>query len=288
MSDSGTVEVLLRRDRAIVIAAVVAMFAIAALYTVFGVGMKMSALEMTVMASKGPMDMMSGGMGQMMQPAAWTKAYAGLVFLMWWVMMIAMMVPSAAPTILLYSALTRRSAHSSVVPRLALVFLTGYLVIWAGFSLTATGLQWALELNGLVSASMMTLTSTTLGAAVLLTAGIYQLSPLKEVCLDHCRSPMQFLVDRHRPGQGGAFRMGLEHGLYCLGCCWFLMALLFFGGIMNLYWIAGLAILVAAEKLTPVGGWFARASGIALVLAGLWVVVQGFWNQDFTERVGSI
>lgn len=250
------------------------MFLITALYTVIGVGMKMSALEMTAMALDGPMEMAARALGHLMKPAAWSPTYTILVFFMWWVMMVAMMVPSAAPTILLYAALTRKTSQNTAVPRLALVFLSGYLVVWAVFSLAAAVLQRALELNGVVSATMMMLTSTILGAVVLTAAGIYQLSPFKEVCLEHCRSPMQFLMARHRSGTFGAFRMGVEHGLYCLGCCWFLMVLLFFGGIMNLYWIAGLAILVAVEKLTPIGGQFAKITGIVLVSSGFWTMLR--------------
>lgn len=183
------------------------MFLIAAFYMVFGIGMNMSALEMTNMAFGGPMEMTTGAMGHVMQPATWSLSYAVLVFLMWWVMMVAMMVPSAAPTILLYAALTRKTAQSAAVPQLALAFLSGYFMAWAVFSLVAAMLQWALELNGMVSATMMTLTSTVLGGLVLMAAGFYQLSSLKEVCLDHCRSPMQFLMERHRPGAISAVRI---------------------------------------------------------------------------------
>ena len=188
--------------------------------------------------------------------------------------MVAMMLPSAAPTILLYSTLQQKIADAASAAPLGTVFLSGYLVVWAVFSLTATGLQWSLELRGLVSPARMALTSGLIGGCVLLAAALYQLSPLKRVCLEHCRSPMRFLVERRRPGFAGAFQMGLEHGAFCVGCCWFLMALLFVGGIMNLYWIAGLAILVALEKLAPIGGQIAKASSIVLGIAGLWMLWQ--------------
>ena len=192
-------------------------------------------------------------------------------------MMIAMMVPSAAPTVLLYAALTRKSAPANGAPRLPFVFLSGYLAVWAGFSLLATAAQWLLELHGYVSPMMMVLVSNTLAGVVLLVAGLYQFTPLKDACLNHCRSPLAFLIGSHRPGAGGAFRMGLEHGAFCLGCCWFLIALLFVGGIMNLYWIAGLAIYVAVEKLAPSGRTFSRIAGAAMAAAGLWLLAQSYY-----------
>ena len=155
-------------------------------------------------------------------------------------MMAAMMLPSAAPILLLFARINRKekSAGRPFIP--TGIFAAGYLVAWGGFSALATGLQWALERLGLLS-PMMATTSYWLGGAILLAAGVWQLTPIKGICLRHCRSPMGFLVQSWRPGRGGAFRMGLEHGSFCLGCCWFLMGLLFFGGIMNLFWIIGLA-----------------------------------------------
>jgi predicted metal-binding membrane protein len=271
MTDQPAIERVLRHDRMVVLSALGLVVAIASLYTIFGFGMNMSALEMTAVSASGY------GMGrQMLMPATWSPSYAVLVFLMWWVMMIAMMVPSAAPTVLLHAALTRKTAKTAHAPRLATVFLAGYLVAWAGFSVLATALQWALELHGYLSPTMMALVGNSLAGAVLLLAGVYQLTPLKNVCLDHCRSPFQFLLTRHRAGLGGVFRMGLEHGSYCLGCCWFLMALLFVGGIMNLYWIAGLALFVAVEKLAPMGGLFGRIAGGGMIAAGLWVLVRNY------------
>ncbi|MAI45167.1 MAG: DUF2182 domain-containing protein [Hyphomicrobiaceae bacterium TMED74] len=270
MSDEGLTERLLQQDRFIMLAAIAVIFSIACVYTIFGVGMKMSALQMTMMAGDPPMKMAAS----IAMPANWTAEYAVLVFLMWWIMMIAMMLPSASPTVLLYTALLRRREQESAPAFVATIFLAGYLVVWAGFSAVAVSLQWLLELRGLVSPEMMTLTSSILAGVVLLVAGIYQFSSIKDVCLDHCRSPMQFLVTRRRPGNIGAFLMGLEHGAFCLGCCWFLMALLFVGGIMNLYWIAGLAILVALEKFAPMGGRIARIAGAVLIICGLWLLSQ--------------
>ena len=251
MHQTGMIEAALKRDRLILLAALVLLTLIAALYTVLGAGMGVPAPAMA------------------MQPAHWTPAYFGLVFLMWWVMMVAMMTPSASPMILLYAAVKRKSEPRRELVLLTALFLAGYLLVWGAFSLIAAGLQWALELRGLVSASMMTLTSAALGGAILLAAGLYQFTPLKRACLHHCRSPVEYLGRNHRPGRAGALRLGLGHGAYCLGCCWFLMALLFFGGIMNLYWILGLALFVLGEKVLPRGDLIGRGVGAGLVLWGV-------------------
>ncbi len=283
--ETSRVEQLLARDRLIISSAMVAIFVIAAIYTVLGVGMPMSALEMTLaegMASP-QSNMASGtgmaeqGMAMMMMPAAWSGRSAVLVFLMWWVMMIAMMLPSVASVVLLYTALIRRGGNAANVPRLAGVFLAGYLSAWAFFSLLATGAQWFLELRGIVSPMGMALTSNLLGASVLIAAGAYQLTPWKQSCLQHCQSPLKYLTEHRRPGLRGALRMGIEHGAFCLGCCWFLMALLFVGGIMNLYWIIGLTVFVLLEKLLMARHWltFSKAVGAGLCLAGIGLVLSG-------------
>jgi predicted metal-binding membrane protein len=206
----------------------------------------------------------------------WTSQYWLIMAVMWWVMMIAMMVPSATPVILLYARVFRHNqrgedAGAALAP--TSVFLLGYLLAWLFFSVGATGLQWALEKLGLVHGMMMWSNSRLLSALFLLAAGAYQLSPLKYVCLNHCRSPVAWLTAHWRAGRGGALRMGLSHGLYCVGCCWFLMLLLFVGGIMNLVWIAGLAIFVLLEKQLPRGIWVARVSGGLMMLAAVWLLL---------------
>jgi predicted metal-binding membrane protein len=261
MNAPGLAESLLRRDRIIVFGLIGVLFMLAGLYTVYGVGMRMTALDMTAMR----------GMRDMPGPSApgnWSLAYALLVFLMWWVMMTAMMLPSVSPTVLLYAALLRRGSKAVRVPAISTAFLTGYLAAWAGFSAIAAGLQWALEALGIVSATMMTLIQTVPGALVLIAAGVFQFTPLKQACLRHCRSPVEFITQRRRAGTSGALAMGIEHGVYCLGCCWFLMALLFVGGIMNLYWIVGLAAFVAIEKLVPHGHLLSKIAGTGLILWG--------------------
>jgi predicted metal-binding membrane protein len=198
-------------------------------------------------------------------PMPWSPFYAALVFVMWWIMMIAMMVPSAAPTILLFAAIRRKQGLADHPSAQAWIFCGGYLVMWAWFSLLAVLVQWALEHAGLLS---MASASAVLGGVVLLAAGLYQLTPLKHACLRYCQSPVLFLSLYWQPGAEGALRMGLRHGAYCLGCCWFLMALLFVGGVMNLAWIAGIALYVAAEKLLPIGRALSRLAGVALCAAG--------------------
>ena len=147
------------------------------------------------------------------------------------------------------------------------LFASAYLIVWAGFSIVAVALQWVLEATALLS-PMLTSASAMLGAGLLIAAGTYQLTPLKQACLKHCRSPLQFVLTRWRSGSGGAFSMGVEHGAYCVGCCWFLMGLLFFGGVMNLFWIGGIAVFVLLEKTIPVGHWLGHAVGIALIAWG--------------------
>jgi predicted metal-binding membrane protein len=143
----------------------------------------------------------------------------------------------------------------------------GYLATWAAFSLVATLAQWALERKGLLAPSLVS-TSVWLSAGILVAAGIYQLTPLKRACLRHCRSPLAFISTHWRQGARGALRMGVVHGVFCVGCCWFLMALLFFGGVMNLYWIAGLALFVLFEKTVPAGHWLEYATGVILLVWG--------------------
>jgi predicted metal-binding membrane protein len=157
-------------------------------------------------------------------------------------------------------------------------FVAGYLTAWGGFSLLAAGVQWGLEQFDLLG-PMMTATNYWLGGVILLAAGLWQLSPLKRVCLRHCRSPLSFLAQQWQPGRLGAFRMGVAHGAYCLGCCWFLMGLLFFGGIMNLYWIAGLAVFVLLEKTIPLGHWLGRIAGIGFAAWGALLLVTAAGGQ---------
>jgi predicted metal-binding membrane protein len=265
-TDATILEAVLRRDRLVVAAALIAVITAAWIWIVLGAGTGMSTVAMTQMARIPDMDMM-------MERAVWTPGYAGLIFAMWWAMMVAMMLPGAAPTLLLFARVNRsqKAPGRPYVP--TGIFAAGYLTAWGGFSLLAARLQWGLEQLDLLG-PMMTATNYWLGGAILLAAGAWQLTPIKGVCLRHCRSPLSFLVQQWRPGWLGAFRMGLEQGAYCLGCCWFLMGLLFFGGIMNLFWIAGLALFVLLEKTIPMGPWFGRIAGVCFAAWGVLLLVS--------------
>jgi predicted metal-binding membrane protein len=248
-------EAALRRERLVALIGVLMVVAGSWAWLLLGAGTGMTPTDMTRMAG---MD------GWLMEPAQWSIGYALLMFSMWWVMMIAMMVPSAAPMLLLFARVNGQSRSASSHASSTGLFAAGYLLVWGGFSAVAVALQWALETARLLS-PMLETSTVLLGAGILIAAGLWQLSPMKGVCLRHCRTPLGFLIGHWRPGYSGVFRMGLAHGAWCLGCCWALMTLLFFGGVMNLYWIIGLAVFVLLEKTIPHGQWVGRAVGIVLV-----------------------
>ena len=271
-------ESVLRRDRLVVVIALVAVIVLSWVYVLAGAGMGMSAFEMTRMTqpvgvidstqpSMQGMSMGGTAVGGTMITGAWTVGYAVVIFFMWWVMMFGMMLPSAAPLLLLFARMMRKEKNKGAPYVPTGVFALGYVIMWAAFSAIATGAQWGLEASGLLSGIMVG-TSAVLGAGLLIAAGVWQLTPWKNACLRHCRSPIGFLSAHWRPGRTGAFKMGLVHGAFCLGCCWFLMALLFYGGVMNLYWIIGLALYILIEKLLPAGARIGRLTGIALIAWG--------------------
>jgi predicted metal-binding membrane protein len=283
---ASPLESLLRRDRFVVIAALGAVIVACWAYILAGAGMGTSPLEMTDMTAapsgeiaapdgdmpgmtmgEGGSDAMSDMAVVTMAPMAWTPGYAVLMFLMWWIMMLAMMLPSAAPMILLFAMINRKQREKGAPYVPTGIFAAGYALVWGGFSVLAVAAQWGLERSGLLS-SMMASTSVMLGAGLLIAAGTYQLTPLKHACLRHCRSPIFFITHHWRPGELGALRMGVAHGAFCTGCCWFLMALLFYGGIMNLYWIVGLAGFVLLEKTIPAGHWLGGLAGALLIAWG--------------------
>ena len=202
---------------------------------------------------------------QLMMPlSAWSMANWLAVLTMWTVMMAAMMLPSAAPMVLCFAALNRRRSEGART----LLFVAAYLALWTAFSGAATATQWALQSIGWVSPMIVSM-SSMLSGALLLIAGVFQLSRFKHACLRACRSPLGFLMSDWRDGLWGAWHMGICHGLYCLGCCWALMALLFVGGVMNLLWIAALASLVAIEKLAPKGEVVAQLLGGVMIGVGV-------------------
>jgi predicted metal-binding membrane protein len=192
------------------------------------------------------------------------EAAFGFLATMWWIMMIAMMLPSAAPMILLFGAAAGQHARNATT----LSFAAAYLAIWGLFGLAAAGLQWWIE-SRIEPVMAQGLSSRWASAALLFGAGVYQLTPLKDACLRQCQSPLAFLMSRWRPGWRGAFVMGVQHGAYCVGCCWMLMALLFVGGVMNLWWVVGIALYVFLEKVVPAGPWLSRTLGAALILGAV-------------------
>jgi predicted metal-binding membrane protein len=185
----------------------------------------------------------------------------GALVLMWWLMMVAMMLPSATPAVLLYGRVREARGGDNAIAQ-SWVFLAGYLAVWLLFSILAAAAQ------RLLAGPSMALDNRFAEGAVLIAAGLYQLSPLKNACLARCRSPAQFLSRFWRPGWDGAVRLGVLHGADCVGCCWMLMALLFVGGVMNLLWIVALTLIVTIEKLLPRGEWFGRAAGVGLLAWG--------------------
>ena len=260
--DGSALEAVLKRDRALVLFGIAGATALAWVY-LFSMAAGMpgaSALESAALAPA--------------QLRAWSALDTALVFLMWAVMMVGMMLPSAAPMILLFAVFNRRQSERGrpFVP--TSVFALGHLIVWTAFSLGATFLQWALDQAAVLS-PMLVSTSPVLGGVLLIGAGVFQWTPLKSACLRHCRSPFQFVSTHWRAGSGGALRMGLSHGVYCLGCCWVLMGLLFFGGVMNLLWVALIASFVLLEKVAPGGQAIGRATGVLLALFGVLVMLRG-------------
>ena len=209
---------------------------------------------------------MSMPMGAM-QIQPWSAHYFLMMFLMWAIMMVGMMLPSVAPTVLIYAAIARKAATGNTPVAPTGAFISGYVVIWIAFSLFATTAQWALDQAALLS-PMMVSNSVGLGAVLIVTAGIYQWLPIKDKCLQQCRSPVDFITSHWQKGMTGAFRMGLSHGMFCLGCCWVLMSLLFVGGVMNLLWIAAITLFVLLEKILPLGDAGGRVMGLIMIATG--------------------
>ncbi len=207
----------------------------------------------------------------------WSAAYLGPAFAMWALMMVAMMLPSAAPMILLYARVAARAGAGARTASTSLFLLT-YLGIWTLFAAAAALAQAMLISSGRVDAMALAAGDGRVAGTLLLLAGLYHLSPLKRACLDQCRSPLAFIMRLSRPGIAGALRLGVAHGLYCLGCCWALMLLLFVGGVMNLAWIAGLSLLVLAEKYAPPALRLRRLLAAALIGAGaVLMLAPGYW-----------
>lgn len=253
---SRVAEALLRRHRLVTVAALTLIAGLAWAWIASGAGLGMTGR----------------GMAGDDMAMSWNAPRVALYLGMWWAMMVAMMIPAAAPVILLTARASRsnpaRAPHSGA-------FVAGYLLAWLGFSAVAVALHVGLDASGALSPMAMSLTNRWLAAGVVIAAGVYQLSPAKDLCLAHCRNPAEFIALHFRPGAAGALRMGLVHGAFCVGCCWMLMALLFVGGVMNLAWIALLTLLVAGEKLLPWGKWLARLGGVVFLGWGVILLLGG-------------
>jgi predicted metal-binding membrane protein len=260
-----SVEVLfgfIRYRRAVVAGMLILVIAAAWGYLLWGAGIEMAMRGDQMMA----------------MPPKWNLPYGGLILAMWIVMMMAMMLPSAAPTVLLVTVLAEdRLDNPSLVPAATMLFASGYLLVWCGFSLAATLLQWGLDQAALLSETMA-FTNAILASAILIAAGVYQWTSLKDACLRHCRSPTGFLVRHWRQGTLGAVRIGTRHGLFCMGCCWMLMSLSFVGGVMNLAWVGAIALFVLVEKVVAKGDWVSRLCGTLLIVWGGANLARFLWS----------
>jgi predicted metal-binding membrane protein len=266
-----SLEAVLRRDRAVVFAALVVITTLAWADIIWlADDMAMDGMDMTGFR------IIPAGQGLMMPASApWQPLEFVYVFAMWAVMMIGMMTPSVAPMILIYARVGRQASLSGQPFAASGWFASGYMIAWLGFSLAATSGQWVLERAALLT-PMMESASAMLGGIVLVVAGIYQCTPVKDACLSYCQAPLTFIM-RHggfRSDARGALTLGLRHGLYCIGCCWALMLLLFVGGVMNVLWIAALAVLVLLEKVLPFGRWISRIAGCVFIAGGAWLLLR--------------
>jgi len=254
---------LSHRDRIVILSTLIGVSVLAWAYVIY-LWVKMPAMD-------------AGVPGAMIKLHPWTSVDFVFMFLMWAIMMVGMMLPSAAPMTLLYAGMVRKAERQGTPMTPIAAFVSGYLAMWCLFSVGATLVQWSLHEAAMLSPMMMA-KSQVFGAALLIVAGVYQLTPWKTVCLDHCRSPAHFIAEHWRAGASGAFRLGFHHGAFCLGCCWVLMGLLFVGGVMNLFWIAAIAIFVFLEKVLPaefIGVQLRSVAGIGMILSGF--VMFALW-----------
>ncbi len=261
MTSPPALERLLRQDRLIVASSLLGVSLLAWLYlhrmATEMPGMSVALHELATMP---------------LQP--WSGAYFVMILLMWVVMMVGMMLPSAAPAILLFGRLVRQNPESAYPLLRSHLFALGYLLAWIAYAVLATALQWGLETAALQIPAIAA-AGPVLGGVVLILAGIYQWTPLKDACLSQCRGPLGFLTMHWRRSVSGALRMGIGHGLYCVGCCWVLMLLLFVGGVMNLLWIAAITAFVLLEKLLPQGAQVGRLSGVLMIVVGSLMLLRG-------------
>ncbi|WP_028035106.1 DUF2182 domain-containing protein [Chelativorans sp. J32] len=279
---TGTVlETVLRRDRIVVAGALAAVTALAWSYIFWLSGsmrMEGGSADADMSGMTMPDTMMGPGSVMMPEIHSWSGAEFAFVFAMWAVMMVGMMTPSAGPMILIYAGVGRQAALKGRPLAATGFFAGGYLLAWAAFSLFATMGQWGLE-KALLLTPAMASASHVLSGMILVVAGLYQWTPQKDACLANCQAPLIFIQRNggFRRDAFGSLRLGFKHGLYCIGCCWALMALLFVGGVMNILWIAAIAIFVLAEKILPSGRILTRVAGAALIAAGIWLVATPYF-----------
>ncbi len=257
MHHDTTLEAVFQRDRTIVISSIVGVVGLAWAYIIY-LALDMKNMDMGMEIS-------------MPQMQSWSAVDFVLMFIMWTVMMIAMMVPSAGPMILMFATINRKRREQQAPFVSTGVFLLGYLVSWTWYSALATLGQWGLHTAALLS-PMMVSTSAILGGTLLLTAGIFQFTSLKYACLTRCRSPLGYFLNEWQEGRRGAFLMGIRNGIYCVTCCWAIMILLFVVGVMNLLWVAIIAVFVLVEKVTSEGPWVSRISGLLFIIWGVWML----------------
>ncbi len=260
MELAKVLETGLKRDRILVIAGLAAISALAWVYVLHvasgNTGMDINSTEMSMPTTQ-----------------AWQSGDILLTFMMWAVMMVAMMTPSATPMILTFAKVTRQRQTGRTPIPATIVFLLGYLIVWISFSAGATFVQWGLHSAALLSPEFISVTPFV-GAILLIAAGVYQFTPLKRICLSQCRTPLGFLMSEWREGTKGALMMGARHGIYCVGCCWLLMALLFVAGVMNLLWVAVIAASILVEKIVPAEQWVSRAIGLLTIGWGAWLLIS--------------
>ena len=270
---ASVIERILLHDRILVIMSLAVVSVLSWIYLAV-LAIDMAEGDMSLMGQNmtiGSMEAMTATMN------VWSLSTFALMFIMWWVMMVGMMVPSAAPMILLFALVTRKQAEAENPGRCIAIFTTTYLVVWGGFSVVATLAQWALTEATLLS-PMMVGSSQWLTISLLVACGVYQLTPLKQACLSKCRSPLSLLMTKWHPGDLGAMKMGFSHGAYCLGCCWLLMSLLFVGGAMNLIWVALIAALVLVEKVLPHGNLLGKLGGIVMLALAALILSESLFS----------
>ena len=255
---NSSAENLLKRDRLIIVIGLIAICLLSWMYIIY-LYKQMYPMNMDAFLFAMPMT------------ATWTLVDFSLLFLMWFVMMIAMMIPSVTPLILIFSMVNRKKKQNKNPFVSSYYLLAGYLIIWAVFSLLATLLQWFFQHLNWLNPDMV-VTNKIVGGIILLLAGLFQFTPLKRQCLQYCQTPVSFIHTQWKEGKSGALKMGIKNGMYCLGCCWILMLLLFVSGIMNLLWIVLISLFVLTEKLLPRFTWISWLAGVLLILYGAWVM----------------